>query len=100
LPAILATSPSCQPSTAQPATLSSAACVTAPPAAPAAPAAGTPLQNNLRELLALLAFMEDRSIEEVERRVKVGRLHERKKRLFPVGSPQQEVLVSAPGALP
>ena len=33
---------------------------------------GTPLQNNLRELLALLAFMADCQIEDIERRVKVS----------------------------
>ncbi|KAL4854430.1 Chromodomain-helicase-DNA-binding protein 3 [Chlorella vulgaris] len=31
---------------------------------------GTPLQNNLRELLALLAFLADCSIEDIERRIK------------------------------
>ena len=41
-----------------------------PRPAPPGPA-GTPLQNNLRELYALLAFMADSSIEAVERRVKV-----------------------------
>ena len=35
---------------------------------------GTPLQNNLRELLALLAFMADCKIEDIERRVKVRRV--------------------------
>ncbi len=35
------------------------------------------LQNNLRELLALLAFMADCTIEDIERRVNVrrGALH-------------------------
>jgi SNF2 family DNA or RNA helicase len=33
---------------------------------------GTPLQNNLRELLALLAFLADCSIEDIERRIKVS----------------------------
>ncbi len=30
------------------------------------------MQNNLRELLALLAFMADTSIDTIERRIKVG----------------------------
>lgn len=33
---------------------------------------GTPLQNNLRELFALLAFMADCTIDAVERKIKVS----------------------------
>lgn len=45
--------------------------LTCTPSPPSTLSAGTPLQNNLRELYALLAFMADSSIEAVERRVRV-----------------------------